>query len=282
MGSLPGIVVKYDRKRGFGVIKPDGDGKKKDYFIHWSNIVSSEQWPSLKGGMKVLYDLKLDDDRRGNKKEVACNVTDRDGGDISVLPDDEGKDLSKNTFRGVVKFFARQGYGFITCDSKINYKKHKVPAGSDVYVSREDVSFADDSLCTLSAGMRVQFKVCESDDQEHLRAGEVTLEGGKPIEITPREGGQGPRKGSKGRSGSKGKGKGKASVKSTTSSKGKGRATKAAKVSPRDAPWKAKAAQRLASVSTSRITRLGQKTVIKSFQKTSQNGKGRSGRRGTR
>mmetsp|Transcript_53922 Transcript_53922/g.149975 ORF Transcript_53922/g.149975 Transcript_53922/m.149975 type:complete len:280 (+) Transcript_53922:95-934(+) len=278
--SLPGIVVKYDRKRGFGIIKPEGDEKKKNYFIHWSNIVSSEQWPSLKGGMKVLYDLKLDDDRRGNKKEVACNVTDRDGGDISVLPDDEGKDLSKNTFRGVVKFFARQGYGFITCDSKINYKKHKVPAGSDVYVSREDVSFADDSLCTLSAGMRVQFKVCESDDQEHLRAGEVTLEGGKPIEIIPGEGDRGDKKGSKGRGSSKGKGKGNTSGKSTTSAKGKG---KRSPVTARAAPWKAaKPAQKTITSANSKTTGPVRKTVIKTFQKTSQKGKGKSGKKGTR
>mmetsp|Transcript_53919 Transcript_53919/g.149965 ORF Transcript_53919/g.149965 Transcript_53919/m.149965 type:complete len:130 (+) Transcript_53919:3-392(+) len=129
--------------------------------------------------------------------------------------------------------------------------------------------------------MRVQFKVYDLDGQEHLRAGEVTREGGKPIDVAPGEGGRGARKGSKGRSGSKGKGRGKTSGKSRTTSKGKGKKTQ---VAARDAPWKAKLAQRIVTSSKSKTTRPLQKTVIKTFQKTSQKGKGKgkSGKRGTR
>lgn len=228
--SLKGTVIRYDRKRGFGFIKPADEGGKH-LFIHWRNINSSEPWPSLKRGMEVLYDTKVDDERRGEQKEVACNVTDVDGSEIKVMQEDiEERNLSK-PYKGTVKFFAKQGYGFIECDTKIIFGEWKLPAGSDVYVSREELIVDEESICTLAQGMRVQFKLYEVEGEENLRAAEVSNEDGSALHFEPREKGErkGERKG-KGKGGKKGKGKGKAVEE--TSSKGKAKGKGKVKAAP--------------------------------------------------
>jgi len=211
--SLTGTVERYDRKRGFGFIKPESGGKS--IFVHWSEIQSDDQWPSLKRGMEVSYDISEDDERRGQNKEIAVNVTDTGGGNIQIDEREEDQ-LSSFKCKGTVKFFAKKGYGFITCDQAIKWPQ-KLPAGSDIYVSREDIVIGEGSVCNLSQGMRVQFKVCQREGQDGLAAAQVCNEDGSPIELAPRDREEkGSGKGNKGSSGKNGKSKGGAKGKSSS------------------------------------------------------------------
>merc|ERR1719356_1874407 len=177
--SFRGVVDRYDRKRGFGHITPEAGGE--NLFIHWKNIVSSEEWPSLKKGMEVLYDTGIDSERRGEQKEVALNVTDLEGNPVVVQEEGTNKNLSRSVTTGTVKFFARKGFGFITADTPIKWPT-KLPAGTDVYVSREDLVCQEGTICTLRPEHRVQFRVyADSTSEDGVKAGAVQNEDGTPL-----------------------------------------------------------------------------------------------------
>jgi len=209
--SCSGTVSRYDRKRGFGFIAPSDGGKT--VFVHWQNISSDDKWPCLKRDMEVTFDKESDE--KDPNKEIARNVCDASGGSISVGESEEHK-LSDFTVKGTVKFFAKKGFGFITSQSKITWPK-KLPAGTDVYVSREDLVCEDGTVCALREGMKVQFKVFKREGNDGIAAAEVCQEDGSPLSIEAREPGEHTGK-PKGRS--KGKAKGKSSLKGKGSAKG--------------------------------------------------------------
>lgn len=175
--SCRGVVERYDRKRGFGHIRPDAGGEC--VFVHWSNIVSSETWPSLKKGLAVVYDTAIDDNRRGEPKEVAMNVTDAEGNPVAIIDEGQAKNLSRDACTGTVKFFSRRGFGFVTIDRALRWPT-KVAAGTDIYVSREDLVVEEGTVCTLRNGHRVQFRAY-AGAEEAIKAGAVQNEDGTPL-----------------------------------------------------------------------------------------------------
>ena len=52
---LTGIVKSFNRVKGYGFIIPDAGGP--DVFVHFANIVSEEEFRSLKAGTPVEYGL---------------------------------------------------------------------------------------------------------------------------------------------------------------------------------------------------------------------------------
>jgi len=194
---IVGKVTRFAAKRGFGFIKPAEGGK--DVLVHWSQITSNMKWPRLERDMEVEYSPGTDDE--GRKK--AFNVTLEGGGDIDLEEESENRKLSTFRITGTVKFFAKAGYGFITTKKAITWPE-KLPAGTDIYVSREDLEVAEDSLCRLRPGQEVEFNVYKQEDKASIAAANVTEPGGEAIIVVPKSDGakKGNRKG-------KGKGKGK-------------------------------------------------------------------------
>lgn len=174
-------------------------------FIHWKDITSDDKWPALKMKMEVKYETMASEK---DGKEVACNVTDLQGGAINLGEADEHK-LSDFTVKGTVSFFALKGFGFIKTASAIKWPK-KHPAGTEVYVSREDLVCAEGSVCTLRQGMEVAFKVFKREGKDGLAAAEVTDADGEPLNLEPRDPKDKPMKRFRT---AKGKGKGKGTAK---------------------------------------------------------------------
>merc|ERR1712079_209270 len=95
---------------------------------------------------------------------------------ITLEEAQDTRSLSKGRFPGTVKFFARGGYGFITVEKDISWPI-KTPAGSDIYVSREEITTEGESACSLAKGMKVEFNVFRPSDKEGLAAANVTAPG---------------------------------------------------------------------------------------------------------
>jgi len=169
-----GTVEKFTSKRGFGLIRPD-DGSK-NIFVHWTQISSHDKWPQLIPGMRVEYVKAI---QRG--RLAATSVT-GPGGALIVTTgavNNSQRKLSPFTLTGTATWFHKAGYGFIRIDSKMEWPQ-RLSAGSEIYVSREDLVVADGSPCSLEPGMRVQFKVYKPRDRE-VAAAEVTALGGSPL-----------------------------------------------------------------------------------------------------
>jgi len=154
-----GTVERFLPRRGFGLINPSDGGPQ--VFIHWSHILSEDNWAQLQPGMEVEYDLVTDS--RG--KRAAQNLTLPGGGAIAGAedPNKSMRNLSRFTVTGEVLFFKR------------------------------DLVSAQGSSCNLSKGMRVQFKVYKPQDKDSLAAAEVTDESGDPLvcELPPKGKGKG-------------------------------------------------------------------------------------------
>lgn len=189
-----GTVFKYEYRRGFGLISPEGeeDAKKKVY-VHWKQIQSSDDWPALTKDMEVEYYLgtrkKLI--RRGGKLQekgeqtFAANVTLVGGEPVSVSQEDLGKTFPdrETRFQGTVKFFrARDGFGFIKPTSDIDFHECKVSAGDPkIYVAREDIKSTESTCPSLKNDVEVEFTLYKRKNATQWGAGDVTLPGGAPV-----------------------------------------------------------------------------------------------------
>jgi len=129
-------------------------------------------------------------------------------GGVEANHGDETKNLSKFRVAGVVKFFAKEGYGFITLNTAIP-APFKMPAGSDIYVSREEIDMAEESRVSLWKGMEVEFNVYKPEGKENatLAASNVTAPGGESLVFARPARSEKPMK--KAKTASKGKGNGK-------------------------------------------------------------------------
>lgn len=50
-----GIVKFFDNKKGYGFIKSDAGG---DYFVHFTSIISDEDYKKLDEGDRVSFDIE--------------------------------------------------------------------------------------------------------------------------------------------------------------------------------------------------------------------------------
>merc|ERR1711964_309297 len=212
-----GTVFKFLKRRGFGRIIPEGktEEEKDDMvFVHWKQIQSIDEWPSLSDGQKVEYYLGKKLNAKNPKKEkFAAKVTLVGGepvnhGDTRNFPD------RNQRFVGIVEFFdPKKGFGFIKPKEDFAFEETDFLASKkgNIYVCREDIKVADDvdSSPSLKDKAEVEFalyKVEDEDKKTKWAAGDVTKAGGVPLgtdDFRPRR----PRGEKRKRSQKKGKGK---------------------------------------------------------------------------
>jgi len=205
-----GTVVKFFKRRGFGTICPEGkDATKKEdlVFVHWRQIQSSDEWPSLNDGQVVEYYLgEKTNPRKPSQKIFAAKVTGEGGNPVSQTDDRVFPDRSQR-FQGVVKFFdARKGFGFVKPKEDFCFDEQDfVAKKAGIYVCREDIKTADsvDTSPSLKDKAEIEFTLYKKTDvgsgKSKYCAGDVTKVGGEPLtaeDFKPR-GVRGPRKGGK-------------------------------------------------------------------------------------
>lgn len=178
---VQGTVASFQSQRGFGVIQPDEGGET--VFVHWKQILSIEKWPQLATGVAVEYTISIDE----WGKLIALNVTLPGGGPIGNEQDAivANRVLSEFTVIGTVAEFKREvGCGYLVCQVDLPFPWPEVlPAGSMIFVSREDLVVVEGCACSLVEGMEVEFRVFQSNNG--LQAAEVTSAGGEPIQGLP-------------------------------------------------------------------------------------------------
>lgn len=190
-----GTVWKYEYRRGFGLITPEGESEKSKnkVYVHWRQIQSADDWPALTKGMEVEYYLgerkKLI--KRGDKliekgtQKFAANVTLTGGGAVAISQDELKKNFPDRSqrFSGTVKFFhARKGYGFIKPSTDISFSGENFKAGEPkIYVAREDIKTTENTAPSLKDDLEVEFTLYKRENAKQWGAGDVTLPGGQPV-----------------------------------------------------------------------------------------------------
>merc|ERR1719427_879590 len=181
--KMKGIVVRFDRRKGYGVIQPKKVGEKP-VFVHWSEIVSDETWPALQTGAEVKFVLNEKNDKG---KRAAEKVTTISGG--KIVNAEDNRDIDEETiYTGKVKFFdGRKGFGFIIPDEEIEYGGQTAATSEDggVHVAREDIITAEGSDASLNPDTKVQFQVYKG--KTSMGACMVLNEDGSPYEYQRRK-----------------------------------------------------------------------------------------------
>jgi len=215
-----GEVVKYEYRRGFGLIKGEGNDGKLVY-VHWKQIESSDDWPALTKGMKVEYYVGErvrggKGKRAGETQKFAAKVTGEGGTPVSVSQEDLSKTYPDRAtrFTGTVKWFhTRKGYGFVKPNEDIEFAEKKFPAANaNIYIAREDVKTNAETAPVLKDGQEIEFTLYKRAKASNWGAGDVTKAGGVPFEAEDfgelgprinfkRKQGFGPNRGRKGKKG---------------------------------------------------------------------------------
>jgi len=181
--QMKGTVVCFYRNRGFGLIKPKGGGKR--VLVHWSKVVTDDEWPFIKRRTEVKFELVEKDE---NGKRSAKKVTLSNGKKIPIyIPANSNRISNDNeVFSGVVKFFDfRKGFGIIKPDDMITWED--VSEKDGVFFSREAIvstGAGKGMVLNLRHGKRVTFKVYK--DKKGLGAHELQNEDGNPLEYEAR------------------------------------------------------------------------------------------------
>jgi len=186
-----GTVVKFFKRRGFGTICPEGkDATKKEdlVFVHWRQIQSSDEWPSLNEGQVVEYYLgSKANAKKPSQKVFAAKVT-LEGGNPVYHADERVFPDRSQRFAGVVKFFdARKGFGFVKPKEDFCFDEQDFLASkAGIYVAREDIKTADsvDTSPSLKDKAEIEFTLYKStgaDAKSKYCAGDVTKVGGEPL-----------------------------------------------------------------------------------------------------
>jgi len=183
-----GTVNKFFKRRGFGTITPEGktaDDKDAQVFVHWKQIQSSDQWPTLEDGMVVEYYLGTKKNpRKKNQGTFAANVTLEGGNPVSVADTRNYPDKTQR-FQGTVKWFdPRKGFGFVSPKEDFCFEEVDFEAkDAKIYVAREDIKMADgvEVSPSLKKGAEIEFTLYSQDEGKKWGAGEVTKPGGDAL-----------------------------------------------------------------------------------------------------
>lgn len=55
-----GTVISFNKKRGFGQVKPDNSEFGDKIFCYWKSIKTTAEWPTLIDGMRVAFSVEED------------------------------------------------------------------------------------------------------------------------------------------------------------------------------------------------------------------------------
>jgi len=173
-----GTVSKFDVRRGFGYIVPEGKSDDDKVFAHWRQIESSDEWPQLKEGQVVEYYIgKKEGGKRKSQKRFAAKITLEGGNPVTV---DTGRNYPNRgqRFQGKIKFFdARKGFGFVKPNEDFSFDGTDFKSGeAKIYIAREDIKTDADTAPNLKDGADVEFTLYKSENG--YGAGDVTKVGG--------------------------------------------------------------------------------------------------------
>lgn len=181
-----GTVNKFDVRRGFGYIIPEGKTEDDKVFAHWRQIESSDEWPQLKEGQVVEYYIgKKEGAKRLSQKKFAAKITLEGGNPVTVAVARDYPNRSQR-FQGKVKFFdARKGFGFVRPSADFSFSGTDFKASeAKIYIAREDIKTDADIAPNLKDDADVEFTLYKSPDTEKSEkgsgygAGDVTKVGG--------------------------------------------------------------------------------------------------------
>jgi len=175
-----GKVLKFNRRRGFGYIVPDGKGESEKIFAHWRQITSSDEWPTLTEGMTVeYYQAKKEGGKRLSQKKFAAKITGSGGVAINVTVDRTYPNRAQR-FQGKVKFFdARKGFGFITPSTDFSFNGDAFKSTeAKIHIAREDIKHTSDIAPNLKDGQEVEFTLYKNAEKSSYGAADITKVGG--------------------------------------------------------------------------------------------------------
>lgn len=176
-----GKVLKFDKRRGFGYIVPEGKGESDKVFAHWRQITSSDEWPSLEEGSQVEYYLaEKKNPKRKSQKSFAAKIT-GPGGNAVTVSDKRSYPNRGQRFQGKVKFFdPRKGFGFITPAADFSFDGQEFKSSeAKVYLAREDIKHTADIAPNLKDDQEVEFTLYKNGEKEgNYGAADVTKVGG--------------------------------------------------------------------------------------------------------
>jgi len=175
-----GTVQKFDRRRGFGKLIPEGKGDDDAIFAHWRQIESSDEWPALKEGMVVEYYVGTKADaKRKSQKQFAAKIT-LEGGNPVTCSEERTYPNRARRFQGTIKFFdARKGFGFVKPASDFSFDGTDFKATEgNIHIDRSDIKTTADIAPSLKDDQAIEFCLFKSKDGKYA-AGDVTKQGGE-------------------------------------------------------------------------------------------------------
>lgn len=193
-----GTVQFFNFRKKYGLIKPsepiivgegddrvevsDAAGEKKDcVYVGWHDIITDDTPPGLTKGMKVQFSLYKDD------KGLGCFDVALPGGQPIVRQDARNKNWKPDTeerFRGTVKFFKLNAFGFITPNEKqpdgSAFPYNEIMFKERLYLSPSDIQ-TESSPAFIEQDLEVEFSVDVVDTELHAK--NVSLPGGGKIVV---------------------------------------------------------------------------------------------------
>mmetsp|Transcript_32275 Transcript_32275/g.77343 ORF Transcript_32275/g.77343 Transcript_32275/m.77343 type:complete len:321 (+) Transcript_32275:51-1013(+) len=172
-----GKVLFFDKRRGFGFVKPEEDGvvPENKLMVHWSAITSTDSWPYLYKDLDVEFNIVKKEVSKGTAAILRADKVSGPGGAPLSCDAGEEKEWLENAtarYSGEVKFYnSKSGFGWAILSS---------PVGdvSEVKLIREEV--AGGEAVPLGKGLKVEFGVFKKE-KGTMTAHNVTLPGGAPV-----------------------------------------------------------------------------------------------------
>lgn len=176
-----GTVSRWDNRRGFGYIIPEGKGETDKVFALWRQIESSDEWPALKEGLVVEYYIgKKEGAKRKSQQKFAAKIT-LEGGNPVTLALDRTYPNRAQRFSGTIKFFdPRKGFGFVLPSADFTFDGTAFKTGEgNIHIAREDIKTTANIAPSLKKGTEVEFTLYKtSDEKKGYSAADVTKPGG--------------------------------------------------------------------------------------------------------
>lgn len=183
---VEGTVDHFDKRRGFGFIKPEKKGLVPDdkLMVIWKEIQSDDRWPALDKGMKVEFNIKKFVKRNGDGAFIkAQNVTMPGGDNIALQSEQEDKkeyvggDKNLRYTGNVVWYDFQKGFGFIKIEQGFEVPED-MP--EELRVHREEIVVPEKESAHLRDGQAVEFGISKNKSGKYA-VYHLTLPGGDPV-----------------------------------------------------------------------------------------------------
>mmetsp|Transcript_58507 Transcript_58507/g.128275 ORF Transcript_58507/g.128275 Transcript_58507/m.128275 type:complete len:417 (-) Transcript_58507:200-1450(-) len=174
-----GECTFFDKRRGFGFIKPDVEGVVPDdkVMVHWGEITSSDKWPSLTKGQAVEFNLKKVEVKSGTGAIIRAVGVTLAGGEVVALDGElelarEAVGNRNERHSGKIKFYdAKKGFGYVVLDVPVD-------GVDEAKVTREEVLGGE--AIPLAPNLAIEFGLYRNDKGVACTC-DVSMPGGEQI-----------------------------------------------------------------------------------------------------